>query len=100
MLAAYRFSTENFRGLEDVLGERAASTSETIYFSYTLRQRNRLSLSMNQDTAQTVVVSASKADDHGRRNRDTQYQLNYSKAWKCYFNVTATRQATQRLSQR
>ena len=103
MLAAYRFSTENFRGLEDVLGERAASTSETIYFSDTLKQRNRLSLSMNQDMGRygSLSVSASKADYYGQRNRDTQYQLNYSKAWRSVtLNVTATRQATQRSSQK
>lgn len=102
MLAAYRSSTENFRGLEDVLGERAASTSETIYFSDTLRQRNRLSLSMNQDMDRygSLSLSASKADYYDRRHRDTQYQLNYSKAWRSVtLNVTATRQATQRSSQ-
>lgn len=95
MLAAYRFSTEGFRDLQDILGERSASEAGTTYSSYTLNQRNRLTLSLNQnfDHLGSISVSASTADYYNNQSRETQFQLNYSKVWKnISFNLGATRQ--------
>ncbi|MFT4246990.1 MAG: fimbrial outer membrane usher protein [Pseudomonas sp.] len=95
VLAAYRFSTEGFRDLQDVLGEREAARRGYVYSSYTLQQRNRLAASLNQNMGQwgTISVNASTADYYANRARQTQFQLGYTKSWRdVTLNVTASRQ--------
>lgn len=84
VLAAYRYSTDGFRDLQDVLGVRRQQETGTDYYSDTLQQRNRLSATISQPLAGfgTLNLSASTADYYSNQSRLTELQLGYSNQWK------------------
>ncbi|VDZ95670.1 fimbrial outer membrane usher protein StbC [Salmonella enterica subsp. enterica] len=61
VLAAYRYSTNGFRDLQDVLGVRREAKTGIDYYSDTLHQRNRLSATVSQPLGRlgTLNLSAS-----------------------------------------
>jgi len=97
VLAAYRYSTNGFRDLQDVLGARRQLRDSVAYYSDTLHQRNRLSATVSQplDELGTLNLAASTADYHNNQSRITQLQLGYSNAWqKLSYSVNIARQRT------
>lgn len=97
VLAAYRYSTDGYRDLQDVLGVRREEKTGRRWSSDTLRQRNRLAATVNQNLSAygTLGFSASTTDYYGTRPRVSELQLNYSNNWnKLSYNISAGRQRT------
>lgn len=94
-LAGYRYSTEGYRDLNDVLTLRAQGDTQT---STSYLQRSRLEVSLNQSLQDygSVYLSASSQDYRDDRPRDTQMQFGYSAViWNdVSLNLSVTRQRT------
>jgi len=94
-LAGYRYSTEGYRDLNDVLTLR---TQGDIRTSTRYLQRSRLEVSLNQSLQDfgSVYLSASSQDYRDDRPRDTQMQFGYSAVlWNnVSLNLSVTRQRT------
>lgn len=97
VLAAYRYSTDGFRDLQDVLGVRRQLKTGIDYYSDILHQKNRLSATISQPLGQfgTVNLSASTADYYHNQSRITQLQIGYSNQWrKLSYGLNLARQRT------
>jgi len=97
VLAAYRYSTRGFRDLEDVLGVRRQHKAGINYYSDTLNQRNRLSMTLSQSMNDLglLSLSASTADYYNNQSRITQLQLGYSNNWRgISYGLNLARQRT------
>lgn len=97
VLAAYRYSTSGYRDLQDVLGLRRQEKNGDDWYSDTLKQRNRLAATMNQNMSEygTLGFSASTTDYYGTRPRVSELQLSYNNNWdKLSYNISAGRQRT------
>ncbi|EFU1542899.1 fimbrial outer membrane usher protein [Salmonella enterica] len=97
VLAAYRYSTNGFRDLQDVLGVRREAKTGIDYYSDTLHQRNRLSATVSQPLGRlgTLNLSASTADYYNNQSRITQLQMGYSNQWRnISYGVNIARQRT------
>lgn len=96
-VAGYRYSTEGYRDLSDVLGVRAASYGKA-WNSDTYRQRSRTEISLNQslDSYGSLYLTASSQDYRSDRKRDNQLQLGYANTlWRnTSFNIAVSKQKT------
>lgn len=96
-VAGYRYSTEGYRDLSDVLGIRATRDGK-IWNSNTYRQRTRAEISLNQsfDRYGSLYLTASSQNYRDDRQRDTQLQLGYSNTiWhNTSFNLAISQQKT------
>ncbi|WP_081079152.1 fimbria/pilus outer membrane usher protein [Burkholderia territorii] len=94
-LAAYRYSTNGYFGLNDALVARNAVKSgksvESVW-----RQRNRASLTLSQrlgDRGGRLSVTASAANYWNRPGSDTNYSAGYSNTFRnLSYSISATRQ--------
>ncbi|NTZ06317.1 fimbria/pilus outer membrane usher protein [Burkholderia metallica] len=94
-IAAYRYSTNGFFGLNDAMAARdrakSSATSGPLY-----RQRNRASLTMSQQLGEkggSLSVTASTATYWNRTGSDVDFTVGYSNAFRnVSYNVSATRQ--------
>lgn len=95
-LAAYRYSTDGYRDLGDVLAMKNAIQQNTNWFSNTYQQRQQLTTTINQSLGSNygrIFLSASTSDYYNARSRNTQMQFGYSNVWKqISYGVTYTRQ--------
>ena len=96
-LAGYRYSTEGYRELSDVLGERASKKhgSNNVFKSDTLNQRNQFTAMINQTLGDygSLYLSGSVMDYYDNQSRNTQLQLGYSNSWKSIsYNLAISRQ--------
>lgn len=102
-LAGYRYSTDGYRELSDVLGIREAVTHDTPWSSSTYRQLNRLELTLSQqlDEFGNLFFSGSIQNYRDNRPRDSQLQLGYNKAFDngLTINVVVARQQVAESSQ-
>lgn len=101
-LAGYRYSTEGYRELSDVLGVRDAERNGEQWTSTTYRQRNQFTLTINQSLGRygSLYLSGSTSDYYDGSSRDTQLQLGYSNTYRqLNYNVSFTRTDSQRASQ-
>lgn len=96
-VAGYRYSTEGYRDLSDVLGIRAASNGK-VWNSGTYKQRSRAEISLNQNFNNygSLYLTASSQDYRNDRKRDTQLQLGYANTlWhNTSFNLAVSQQKT------
>ncbi|WP_145483845.1 fimbria/pilus outer membrane usher protein [Yersinia rohdei] len=96
-VAGYRYSTEGYRDLSDVLGVRAASNGK-VWNSGTYQQRSRAEISLNQNFNNygSLYLTASSQDYRNARKRDTQLQLGYANTlWhNTSFNLSVSQQKT------
>lgn len=110
-IAGYRYSTEGFRDLSDVLGVRRAATTGQNWQSDSYRQRSRFEVAVNQGMGAfgSLTMSGSTQDYRDQRGRDNQLQLGWGKpsatAWRltspspapaAWATATATTAATGR----
>ncbi|MET1534158.1 fimbria/pilus outer membrane usher protein [Burkholderia sola] len=94
-IAAYRYSTNGFFGLNDAMAARdrskSSATSGPLY-----RQRNRASLTTSQRLGErggSINVTASTATYWNRPGSDVDFTIGYSNAFRnVSYNVSATRQ--------
>lgn len=94
-LASYRYSTEGYRELLDVLGARIAYEQGQAWDSSTYKQRNQFTLMLSQSMGDygSIYISGSVSDFYGDKKRDTQIQLGYSHIWRRIgFSLTLSRQ--------
>nr|WP_314263956.1 fimbria/pilus outer membrane usher protein [uncultured Moellerella sp.] len=79
-LAGYKYSTEGFRELTDVLGVRGSRRDHQNWNSNTLNQESQFILHLNQSLGKwgQLFTTASINNYYGNRKRDTQFQLGYS----------------------
>ncbi|KKY78436.1 fimbrial assembly protein [Enterobacter cloacae] len=97
VLAAWRYSTDGFRDLQDVLGQRRQYQNSVEYWSDSLNQKNRFSASVNQSMNSWGMLNftASTSDYYHDSSRVTQLQLGYSNSWKSIgYNLNVARQRT------
>jgi outer membrane usher protein len=82
-IAGYRYSTEGFRDLSDVLGVRQATTNGENWQSDSYRQRSRFEAAINQGLGElgSLTMSGSTQDYRDQRGRDTQLQLGWGKTF-------------------
>ncbi|CNH99921.1 fimbria/pilus outer membrane usher protein [Yersinia mollaretii] len=96
-VAGYRYSTEGYRDLSDVLGVRAANNGK-VWSSGSYRQRSRAEISLNQNfnSYGSLYLTASSQDYRNDRKRDTQLQLGYANTlWRdTSFNLAVSQQKT------
>ncbi|AJJ20237.1 MULTISPECIES: fimbria/pilus outer membrane usher protein [Yersinia] len=96
-VAGYRYSTEGYRDLSDVLGVRAANNGK-VWNSDTYRQRSRAEISLNQNLNSygSLYLTASSQDYRNDRKRDSQLQLGYANTlWRdTSLNIAVSRQKT------
>ncbi|WP_334043050.1 fimbria/pilus outer membrane usher protein [Burkholderia ambifaria] len=94
-IAAYRYSTNGFFGLNDAMAARDRSTSGAVSGPL-YRQRNRASLTTSQqlgDKGGSINVTASTATYWNRPGSDVDFTIGYSNAFRnVSYNVAATRQ--------
>ncbi|WP_410743667.1 fimbria/pilus outer membrane usher protein [Citrobacter meridianamericanus] len=96
-LAGYRYSTDGYRDLGDVLGLRDAHDRNGTWNSSTYQQKNQFVLTISQGLSNygQLYVSGSTSDYRDRRSRDTQYQMGYSNSWgSVSYNLSLSRQQT------
>ncbi|WP_442962596.1 fimbria/pilus outer membrane usher protein [Pseudomonas nitroreducens] len=94
-LAGYRYSTDGFRDLSDVLGVRAAEKDGATWSSTTYQQRNQFVTTISQSLGGygNLYLSGSTADYYDGSSRDTQVQTGYSSSWRdVSYNLSYTRQ--------
>ncbi|MDA5483608.1 fimbria/pilus outer membrane usher protein, partial [Yersinia intermedia] len=79
-LAGYRYSTQGYRDLADVLGLRAAHDNHDTWSSNTYQQSNQFVATVSQGLGEygQLYFSGSTSSYRSDRGRDTQYQMAYS----------------------
>jgi len=95
VLATYRYSTNGFRDLQDVLGVRRELDNGEDYWSDTLKQKNKISLTVSQsfDAQGTLSLYGSIADYYGGRGSIKQLQLSYGNDWHdISYSINVSRQ--------
>ena len=96
-LAGYRYSTQGYRDLNDVLGIRDAYESNKVWSSNTYQQSNQFVATISQSLGEygQLYFSGSTSTYRGGRGRDTQYQMAYSHSFKnISYNLSLSRQQT------
>lgn len=80
-IAGYRYSTQGFRDLSDVLGVRQAAKSGQRWQSESYRQQSRFEVAVNQGMGVlgNLTLSGSTQDYRDERGRDNQLQLGWGK---------------------
>ena len=94
-LAGYRYSTEGYRDLADVLGVRDAQQRDGTWNSSTYEQRNQFVVTLSQSLGAygQAYISGSTSSYRNGRSRDTQYQAGYSHHWgRLNYNLSFSRQ--------
>lgn len=83
-IAGYRYSTEGYRDLSDVIGMRYALKNGDTWQSSSYLQRSRIELSVNQNLGRwgMLFMSGSLQDYYANRDQDIQMQLGYNKTFK------------------
>lgn len=83
-LAGYRYSTQGYRDLSDVLGTRRAAGADGSRRSATDSRRSRFDLSLSQSLQRLGNLFITGSTQHYRdgRRRDTQLQLGYSNSFR------------------
>ncbi|MFT2798648.1 fimbria/pilus outer membrane usher protein [Serratia sp. N21D137] len=82
-IAGYRYSTEGFRDLSDVLGVRQAERSGQSWQSDSYRQQSRFEVAVNQGIGSlgNLTLSGSTQDYRDGRGRDNQLQFGWGKVF-------------------
>lgn len=82
-LAGYRYSTEGYRDLNDVIALREALKKGDTWQSSSYLQRSRVELSVNQNLGDwgILFMSGSLQDYYAGRDPDVQIQLGYNKSF-------------------
>ena len=82
-IAGYRYSTEGFRDLSDVLGVRRAAVTGQRWQSDSYPQRWRFEVAVNQAMGAfgSLTMSGSTQDYRDQRGRDNQLQLGWGKTF-------------------
>lgn len=83
-LAGYRYSTQSYRELSDVLGLREAARKSATWYSDSYQQRNQLTLSINQSLNRygNLWISGSHTRYQHHNDRQLQLQMGYSHYWR------------------
>ncbi|HGM5492590.1 TPA: fimbria/pilus outer membrane usher protein [Serratia fonticola] len=99
-IAGYRYSTEGFRDLSDVLGVRQSARNGQRWHSDSYRQQSRFEVALNQGIGElgNLSLSGSTQDYRDGRGRDNQLQLGWGKIFGngVALNLSVTR--TRRLN--
>lgn len=97
-IAGYRYSTDGYRDLGDVLGLREAVRNREIWESSSYMQRSRFEVSINQslNSFGNLFVSGSTQNYHNGRKRDTQLQFGWANTFSndISLNLSVSRQST------
>ncbi|KFK95687.1 MULTISPECIES: fimbria/pilus outer membrane usher protein [unclassified Serratia (in: enterobacteria)] len=96
-LAGYRYSTQGYRDLSDVLGLRNAYDNNKVWSSSTYQQSNQFVATVSQSLGEygQLYFSGSTSSYRGGRGRDTQYQMAYSHSYNSIsYNLSLARQQT------
>ncbi|ENZ7914523.1 fimbria/pilus outer membrane usher protein [Klebsiella aerogenes] len=82
-IAGYRYSTEGFRNLGDVLGVRQVSGTYKDWQSDTYQQLSRFDIAINQGMGKlgSLTVSGSTQNYRNQQGRDNQLQLGWGKTF-------------------
>ncbi|WP_321783907.1 fimbria/pilus outer membrane usher protein [Burkholderia pyrrocinia] len=94
-IAAYRYSTSGYFGLNDAMRARD-TVRDGGFLDSVWRQRNRASLTLSQRLGEKggqLSVTASTADYWNRSGSDVNYSVGYNNAYRnISYNLSATRQ--------
>lgn len=96
-LAGYRYSTGGYRDFADALAARAVARRGGEWSSATYKQRDQLTVNVNQYLGKygSISLSASASSYYGSKERDTQLQLSYNNHYRSLnYNLSFVRQQT------
>ncbi|WP_228273196.1 fimbria/pilus outer membrane usher protein [Acinetobacter soli] len=96
-IAGYRYSTEGYRELGDILGLAYATKQGGDWVSNTYLQRSRFQINLSQQFGQlgSFYLAGSTQNYRDERKRDTSFQAGFSKSIGIMsFNLNYTRQKT------
>lgn len=96
MLAAYRYSSENFRELYDYLAENNNDNYDE-YNYVTLNQKNRFTFNVSQKLSDfgSLSFNTSAVNYYNGKNKEFEYQMSYSNSIdSIYYSINAARQTT------
>ncbi len=96
-LAGYRYSTQGYRDLADVLGTRDAADHNETWTSSTNEQKDQFTVTVSQGLGEygQAYLSGSTSTYRNGRSRDTQYQAGYSNHYGMLsYNISLSRQQT------
>lgn len=94
-LAGYRYSTQGYRELNDVLGLRDAAKDNQRWQSDSYQQSSQLTLTLNQNLSGygNLWLSGSQSRYHKSHDRNMNFHLGYSNAWKWInYDISLSRQ--------
>lgn len=101
-LAGYRFSTDGYRDLSDVISLRQAKKDNIEFQSTTYKEQSRATIMLNQSFGDlgTLYVSGSASNYRDEKPKDYQFQLGYGKTFSngISLNASATRQHSSTLT--
>lgn len=88
-LATYRYSSDGYRDLSDVLGLRAAHEQGADWTSRTYLQRSRFDVNVSQRVGErgSLYLAGLTQDYRDGRDRDYQYQIGYSHRFHSQVNL-------------
>lgn len=93
-LAAYRYSTQSFYGLQDALAANDA-IERGFDAQFSTRQRSQFQLTLNQPLGKrggALYITGSVRDFYGQPGTNTQYQFGYNNSWRALsFGLSAMR---------
>ena len=91
-LAGYRYSTEGYRDLGDVIGVRDAFHHGQVWESSSYKQRSRFEVTLNQSLNDYGMLFVSGAIQNYRdgRDQDIQTQIGYGKAFSNGLNLNVS----------
>lgn len=95
-LAGYRFSTEGYHDLSDVISIRKSVKDGLIYKSNTYNEKSRATIILNQSLSDwgNIYLSGSASNYHDNKPNDYQVQLGYGKTFSngVSLNLSVARQ--------
>lgn len=95
-LAGYRYSTNGYRELSEILGAQGYSQDGTDQPNYTSAQRSRFDITLSQSLGRygNTYISGATYDYRDGRSRNTQLQLGYSQLLRnnISMNISLSRQ--------
>lgn len=94
-LAGYRYSTQGYREINDVLGLRDAAKTHYHWQSDSYQQSSQLTLTLNQSLNGhgNLWLSGSQSRYHNSGERNMNFHLGYSNAWrKLNYDFSVSRQ--------
>ena len=96
-IAGYRYSTDGYRELNDILGLEYAGSQGVVWDSSTYLQQSRFQVNISQQLGKygSFYLAGTTQNYRGERKRDTSFQAGFNKSFNNFnLSINYTRQKT------